>query len=51
MYDMDYQFFPSILEICQGLTEAKFQSEPWNEEINAKQNFDIRMYGFKEFLI
>lgn len=36
MFDMDYQFFPSIFEIFNGLTEANYDNQSWNQDVNAQ---------------
>ena len=45
MFDMDYQFFPSIHDITDGLSEAKLKSERWINDVAAKLHFDTKMDG------
>lgn len=53
MFDMDYQFFPSIHQICEGLSEAKSEEETsegdrWTVRVDAKDHFDMKMDGLIE---
>ena len=45
MFDSDYQFFPSIHDITEGLSEAKLKSENWMNGVQAKLLFDTKMDG------
>ena len=35
-------------DICEGLTEAKFDSNLWASNVEAKDHFDLRMDGLIE---
>ena len=48
IFDRDLQFFPSMHDICEGLTEAKFDSNLWASNVEAKDHFDLRMDGLIE---
>ena len=48
IFDRDLQFFPSMHDICEGLTEAKFDSNIWASNVEAKDHFDLKMDGLIE---